>query len=78
MACPDHPGYDYSGTTKGCVCYHHDIVECYDNYNEIKRDYWFGSVNGRVTTSLYPNQYCQFDHDRKNQRWLPHAALQGR
>ena len=60
VPCPDHPGYVYSTTSKGCVCYHHDVVECYDDYNEIKRGYWFGSVNGKATTSLCPNEYCRF------------------
>ena len=60
VPCPDHPGYFYSTTTKGCICYHHDVVECYDDYNEIKRGYWFGSVSGKATTSLCPGQYCMF------------------
>ncbi|XP_065908671.1 uncharacterized protein [Dysidea avara] len=67
VPCPDHPGYYYSDTSKGCVCYHHD-VNCYESYNEIKRGYWFGVVNGKATTSLCPNQYCQFDHNRKKTR----------
>ena len=63
VPCSDHPGYVYSTTSKGCVCYYHDVVECYDDYNEIKRGYWFGRVNGRATTSLCPSEYCGFvDH----------------
>jgi len=68
VPCPVYPGYYYSDTVKRCVCYHHDIVECYENYNEIKRGYWFGTVNEKATTSLCPNQYCQFDHNRKKTR----------
>ena len=65
VPCPVHPGYYYSDTSKGCVCYHHDVVECYEGYNEIKRGYWFGVVNGIVTTSLCPSQYCKFANRRK-------------
>ena len=68
VPCPDHPGYYYSDTSKGCICYHHDVVECYEDYNEIKSGYWFGSVSGQATTSLCPNQYCEFDHNRKKTR----------
>ncbi|XP_065908027.1 uncharacterized protein [Dysidea avara] len=68
IPCPDHPGYHFSSTSKGCICYHHDVVECYEDYNEIKRGHWFGSVHGQATTSLCPNQYCQFDHNRKKTR----------
>ena len=68
VPCSDHPGYYYSDTFKRCICYHHDVVECYEDYNEIKRGYWFGSVHGQATTSLCPNQNCQFDHSRKNTR----------
>ena len=68
VPCPEHPGYYYSHTVKGCICYHHDIVECHEGYNEIKRGYWFGSVNGQATTSLCPYQYCEFDHSRKETR----------
>jgi len=65
VPCPDHPGYVYSTTSKGCVCYYHDVVECYDDYNEITRGYWFGSVDGKATTSLCPSQYCKFVHRQK-------------
>jgi len=67
VPCPDHPGYYYSSISKGCICYPHN-VNCYEDYNEIKRGYWFGSVNGKATTSLCPNQYCQFDQNRKKTR----------
>ena len=66
VPCYEHPGYTYR--TQKCVCYDHNIVQCNDEYNEIKRGYWFGSVNGRATTSLCPNQYCQFDHNRNKTR----------
>ncbi|XP_065892910.1 uncharacterized protein [Dysidea avara] len=65
VPCPDNPGYVYNTTSKGCVCYHHDVVECYDDYNEIKRGYWFGSVNGKATTSLCPSEYCRSVNRKK-------------
>ncbi|XP_065889553.1 uncharacterized protein [Dysidea avara] len=60
VPCSHHPGNVYSKVTQTCVCYHHDVVECYDTYNEIRRGYWFGSVGGTPTTSLCPNHYCKF------------------
>ena len=60
VPCSDHPGYTYSTTSKGCACYHHDAVECYDDYNEIERGYWFGEVNGKTTISLCHSEYCRF------------------
>ena len=65
LPCIDHPGYTYSTASKGCVCYHHN-VECYDNYTEIKRGYWFGSVMSTATTTFCP-RYCNII-DRKETR----------
>ena len=50
---PCSPGYTYDRTCNCCDCYHHqDIVECVDDYNEIKRGYWFGTVKNATTVSL--------------------------
>ena len=57
LPCSDHPGYTYSAARSACVCYHHN-VECYDNYTEIKRGYWFGSVMSTTTTTFCPH-YCR-------------------
>ena len=65
VPCYDQPGYDYNTASKGCVCYHHDVVECYEDYNEIKRGYWFGTVNGKATTSLCSSEYCRFVNRKK-------------
>ena len=65
VLCIDHPGYTYSTTNKACICYDHNIVNCYDGYNEIKRGYWFGSVTRKTTTSLCPNRYCKFSNRTK-------------
>ena len=66
--CIAHPGYEYSGIRETCVCYHHDAVECSDNYVEIKRGYWFGSVEGIPTISWCPKQYCGFVDRRKTRQ----------
>ena len=61
VPCTDHPGYTYSEESQTCVCYHHN-VKCNDDGNEIKRGYWFGSIDDKATTSLCPNHYCKFTH----------------
>ena len=68
---PCYSGYFHNVHSKACVCYHHqDIVECYDDYNEIKRGYWFGAVTGpsKPTVSLCPSRYCYFGKHRKETR----------
>ena len=59
VPCIDHSGYTYSEQSQTCVCYH-DNVKCFDDSNEIKRGYWFGSIANKATTSLCPNHYCKF------------------
>ena len=68
---PCYSGYFYNVHSNTCVCYHHqDIVECYDDYNEIKRGYWFGVVTdpSKPTVSLCPSRYCYFGKNRKETR----------
>ena len=60
VPCLGHPGFAYSSTSRGCVCYNHEVVQCYDNYNEIKQGYWFGSLDGVPTTSLCRQSLCNF------------------
>ena len=64
-------GYYYNVNYNQCVCYNYkDIVQCYDDYIEIKRGYWFGTVSGtfKPTVSLCPSQYCDFGKHRKETR----------
>ena len=64
-------GYYYNVHFNQCVCYNHkDIVQCYDDYNEIKRGYWFGTVTDPSisTVSLCPSRYCDFGNSRKETR----------
>ena len=66
---PCSPGYTYDRTCNCCDCYHHqDIVDCVDDYNEIKRGYWFGTVRNTTTVSLCPKQYCEYGKHRKETR----------
>ena len=68
---PCFSGYFYNGDSRHCVCYHHkDIVECYNDYNEIKRGYWFGAVTDpfKPSVSLCPSRYCYFGKHRKETR----------
>ena len=56
------PGYVYDSTTRQCECFTtDDIVSCSPN-TTIKRDYWFGVVDGITTVSVCPNGYCNFSH----------------
>ena len=68
---PCYSGYFYDVHSNTCACYNHkDIVECYDDYNEIKRGYWFGTVTypPTFTVSLCPSRYCYFGKHRQETR----------
>ena len=68
---PCYSGYFYDVHSNNCVCYNHkDIVGCYDDYNEIKRGYWFGTVTdpSKPTVSLCPSRYCYFGKHRNGTR----------
>ena len=57
---PCHLGYVY--TTAGlCDCYNtHQIVKCQSKKTTIRKDYWFGTVDGQTAVSRCPNKYCNF------------------
>ena len=58
-----HPGFWYSSDSQKCVCYNtKSIISCSSNSNSstIKRGYWFGSVAGKPTVALCPDNYCNF------------------
>ena len=68
---PCYSGYFYNINSKKCICYNHkDIVGCYDDYNEIKRGYWFGNITdpSKPTVSLCPSRYCYFGKHRNETR----------
>ena len=56
--CPCKLGYTYNQTAKQCHCYTVDnIVSCAVN-TAIKKNYWFGMVDGKATISLCPSKHC--------------------
>ena len=58
---PCHPGFHYDNTTQRCVCYSNgDIVSCSGSTSSIKRGYWFGEVDQKMTVTVCPNSYCNF------------------
>ena len=58
---PCHPGFHYDNDTQRCVCYSDsNIVSCSGSTSSIKRGYWFGEVDDKVTVTICPNNYCNF------------------
>ncbi|XP_065895934.1 uncharacterized protein [Dysidea avara] len=56
---PCHPGFHYDNNT--CLCYSDgDILSCSGSTSSIKRGYWFGEVDDKVTVTVCPNNYCNF------------------
>ena len=62
-----HNGYRFDPTPLKCVCYEQskDIIQCQQDYAEIKHGYWFGKThsNHSVTVSLCPIHYCDYRED---------------
>ncbi|XP_065915214.1 uncharacterized protein [Dysidea avara] len=56
-------GYVFDINSKECSCYlsatMHNVIQCQKHYAEIKQGYWFGTVSGKHTVSICPNNYCQ-------------------
>ena len=60
---PCHGGYQFDSSLipPQCVCYpRSDIVQCNRDYSEIRVGYWVGNVSNQYTSSLCPNNYCDF------------------
>ena len=56
-----YPGFWYSSKLQKCECYNiNNIISCSGSSSSIKRGFWFGSVTGKVTAALCPNDYCNF------------------
>ena len=57
---PCHPGFSYSHDR--CQCYNSSskTVFCSGSSSHIKRDYWFGFVEGKQTVTFCPINYCNF------------------
>ena len=59
-----HSGYIFDTYSQQCKCYDRDqdVIQCQQDYVEIKYGYWFGTVtSGICTFSLCPTFYCEFD-----------------
>ena len=62
-------GYVFDTNLQQCVCYeqNEDIIQCQQDYAEIKYGYWFGSaVFPKRTVSLCPILYCGFTTETSN------------
>ena len=59
---PCQLGYVYDPDSHQCMCYHSEDnrVTCVDNTTTIKKEYWFGKVDGSRTVSKCPEKYCNF------------------
>ena len=60
-----HTGYLFSSTQQQCICYPQpDIVQCTEQYAEIKIGYWVGILREKhynvYTSSICPTDYCNF------------------
>ena len=61
---PCHGGYIFDINLQQCKCDDHDqdIIQCKQDYAEIKYQHWFGIVSPLLhTSSLCPAYYCDFD-----------------
>ena len=58
---PCHLGFQYSHDSQECECYNENtIVVCSGSISTIKRGYWFGTVNEKLTVAICPIGYCDF------------------
>ena len=60
-----HTGYLFSSTQRQCICYPQpDIVQCTEQYAEIKIGYWVGFLREKrynvYTSAICPTDYCNF------------------
>ena len=61
---PCHSGYVFDSNVQQCVCYEQsqDIIQCQQDYAEIKYGYWFGVISfTKRTVSLCPFYYCKYN-----------------
>ena len=59
-----HSGYIFDPSSQQCECYDddEDVIQCQQNYAEIKYQHWFGAFSSILhTSSLCPAYYCNFD-----------------
>ena len=61
---PCYSGYIFDSNSQQCKCYDRDqdVIQCQQDYAEIKYEYWFGSLSSTLrTSSPCPTYYCEFD-----------------
>ena len=59
-----HSGYVFDQNLQQCVCYEQskDIIQCQQDYAEIRYGYWFGiTVFPKRSVSLCPIRYCDYN-----------------
>ena len=62
-------GYVFDQGLQQCVCYEQseDIIQCQQDYVEIRHGYWYGyAVSQQLTVSQCPFYYCDFDEETGN------------
>ena len=63
---PCQSGYAFDANIQQCRCYEQskNIIQCQQDYAEIKHGYWFGiAVFPKRTVSLCPIHYCSYDNN---------------
>ena len=62
-------GYVFDANVQKCECYNQSkrIIQCQQDYAEIKYGYWFGAVAfPKRTVSLCPTHYCDYNEATSN------------
>ena len=58
---PCYLGFQHSNESMKCECYdREDIVQCDEIISNIRRGYWLGIVEGKVTATTCPINFCDF------------------
>ena len=58
---PCRLGFQHSDEHERCECYDQDsIVFCTGSLSTIRRGYWLGTVEGKLTTVICPINFCNF------------------
>ena len=59
---PCYPGFQHNSVSSKCECYEGDsIVSCIGPTSTIRRGYWIGIVERKLSTSVCPINYCNFN-----------------
>ncbi|XP_065917498.1 uncharacterized protein [Dysidea avara] len=56
---PCHSGFQYDNQLEKCICYDRDdTIQCSSSSAKLRRGYWFGVVDKKVTVGICPVNYC--------------------